>query len=110
MTARSIYRRPVESRWAYEKTSAIAATPWSLREVRFADGAEAATEPARREEGLLPIAFRINYADLVEHGFAVGCPQCEFNQEHKTSKAGITHSHAFRQRLLDAFMATPTAT
>ena len=63
------------NRWSCEKIFAIPATHWSLREkadlaVRFAEGAEVVVaEPRSHEVGPLPMAFRISYADLTQHGF-----------------------------------------
>ena len=70
-TARSINRKPAENRWVCKKISAIAAPPLSFcdkadPEVRFADGAEVATDPRRREEGPLPNTFRIGHAHFCE--------------------------------------------
>ena len=55
----------------------------------------------------LPKAFRINYSDLVTHGFTEGCQQCDHNAISKKSKAGLTHTAACRTRMLEALMSTP---
>ena len=109
-TARSLHRRPLENRWSFSKLSALSATPWSQREkpeleVRFQDGER--EEARKRTELPLPKAFRITYGDLVEHGFTVGCKQCEYNEVNQRSKPGVSHSNICRRRLLDALMTTP---
>ena len=109
--ARSIYRRPLENRWVPDRTMSLTATPWLIRNkadvtASFPDVAgEEAPAPRRIES--MPRAFRINYQDLVTHGFTDGCPQCEHNARHQTGKKGTTHTQACRQRMLDALMSTP---
>ena len=89
----------------------LTATPWLIRNradvtASFPDVAgEEAPAPRRIES--MPRAFRINYQDLVTHGFTDGCPQCEHNARHQTGKKGATHTQACRQRMLDALMSTP---
>ena len=109
---RSIYRRPAENRWNFERVARIAATPWSTREkpevgVEFADKNAESAEARGRASTPLPQAFRINYADLEEHGFTRECQQCEYNQFHRKSKTGLSHTATCRKRLLDALMTTP---
>ena len=73
--------------------------------MRFQDGER--EEARKRTELPLPKAFRITYGDLVEHGFTVGCKQCEYNEVNQRSKPGVSHSNICRRRLLDALMTTP---
>ena len=89
----------------------LIATPWSTRDksdatVSFKD---APTEEERRSKRIedVPKAFRINYGDLVQHGFTDGCPQCDHNAVHQKSKAGLSHTKVCRTRMLDALMNTP---
>ena len=76
-------------------------------------GARQSHAPHRHEEKVnkrtesVPKAFRINYSDLVAHGFTDGCPQCEHNSRTTRSKGGISHTEACRKRMLDALMSTP---
>ena len=65
VNVRSIYRRPAENRWSFERVARIAATPWSTRErpeveVEFADNNAESAEARRRALAPLPQAFRIN--------------------------------------------------
>ena len=108
VSARSLYRRPIANRWSLERISAIVATPWSLREkpdreVRLAENIEeqgTPAEPRSREIADLPKAFRIDYKDLVEHGFIAGCPQCERRRDTfgwlPPADDGCPHGHASR--------------
>ena len=66
----------------------------------------APTEEERRSKRIegVPKAFRINYSDLVQHGFTDGCRQCDHNAMHQKSKAGLPHTAVCRTRLLGAFM------
>ena len=64
---RSIYRRPAENRWSFERVARIAATPWSTREtpeVHFADNKAEPAEARRRAAAPLPQPFHINYLDF----------------------------------------------
>ena len=111
VTARSVYRRPMDVRWSFDRLLELKATPWSRREkpnleVRFSETG-AAPERRARDEIPLPRAFRITYGDLVEHGFTVECPQCMYNEQNQRSKPGISHSNICRQRLLDALLSIP---
>ena len=47
-------------------------------------------------EDPLPKSRRIGYNDLVEHGFAEGCAQCEHNDVFSRSKDGPSHTAACR--------------
>ena len=110
--ARSIYRRPAENRWNFERVARITATPWSTREkpeveVEFADKKAEPADAESRTMNPLPQAFRINYSDLEEHGFTRECQQCEYNQFHRKSRPGLSHTATCRKRLLDALMSTP---
>ena len=65
------------------RVSRLTATPWSTREkgdatVGFKDASPEEDTKHKRIEAV-PKAFRINYSDLVSHGFTDGCPQCEHN-------------------------------
>ena len=86
-----------------ERIARLTATPWSTRDksdvtVSFKDA------PTTSE---VPTACRINYRDLVNHGFTDGCPQCDHNAKFMKSKGGVTHTEKCRIRFLDALMATP---
>ena len=78
--SRSICRRPIPDRWSSEALAKIQATPWSTREttraeVRFHEqSAEAPAPESRVREP--PRRFRINLADLHEHGFTDSCANC----------------------------------
>ena len=105
---RSLCRRPAESRWNFDAISKIAATPWSTRDkpevaVQFQDASEQKEVTVRN---LCPMskAFRINYADLMAHGFAKDCPPCDHNIFHQKSETGHVHTTACRRRILDALM------
>ena len=109
---RALYRRPAANRWNHQKISDISSTPWSMREKtdelpKFVDKDEVDEAPARAPAAM-PRAFKINYKDLVEHGFTRGCPQCEHAEKFQRSKGGMSHSAACRHRLLEAFMQTPS--
>jgi hypothetical protein len=104
--ARSVYRRPLQNRSVSDRTMSLTATPWSERSkadvsASFPDVAnEEAAAPRRIET--MPRAFRINYQDLVNHGFTDGCPQCEHNARHQKSRKGDTHNQACRALMLEA--------
>ena len=98
---RILYRRPAESRWNFEAISKIAANPWSTRDkpevaMQFQDASEQ-KEVTVRNLCPIPKAFRINYADLMAHGFAKDCPQCDHNILHQKSKTGHVHTTACRR-------------
>ena len=111
VTARSIYRRPAASRWSVDRATGLTATPWSIRDrsdatVSFRD---APTEEEKKDKRIeaVPKAFRINYGDLVKHGFTEGFPQCDHNAIHKKSKPGVSHTKTCRERMLETLMGTP---
>ena len=109
VAARTIYRRPLENRWKPERIARMTATPWSTREksdvtVSFKDAPSEEEKAVKRIEGV-PKASRINYSDPVSHGFTDGCLQCEHNSRTTRSKGGISHTEAFRTRMLDALTA-----
>ena len=107
---RSIYRRPVPDRWSSDALAKIQATPWSTRdatqtEVRFHEhSAEPPAIEARAREP--PRRFRINLADLREHGFTDSCANCRHIQRYGKSAPGVQHSEACRERILDALSKT----
>jgi hypothetical protein len=78
----------------------LTATPWSLRDKPDATAifpdAVGEEVPAPRRVETMPRAFRINYGDLVNHGFTDGCPQCEHTAKFQKRKKGATHSQACR--------------
>ena len=108
---RSICRRPVPDRWSSEALAKIQATPWSTREttraeVRFHEqSAEAPAHEARVREP--PRRFRINLADLHEHGFTDSCANCRHIQRYDKSAPGVQHSETCRQRIIDAISKSP---
>jgi hypothetical protein len=73
VNARTIYRRPSENRWNLDRVSRLTATPWSTRDksdatVSFKD-ATPEEEAKQKQIEAVPKAFRINYSDLIKHGF-----------------------------------------
>ena len=101
----------MDVRWSFDKLSELQATPWSQRdkpnlEVRFPESG-AAPEQRSRDEIPLSKAFIIMYSDLLEHGFTVGCQQCEYNEMNQRSKPGLSHSNICRRMLLDVLLSSP---
>ena len=109
--ARSIYRRPLDNRWASDIAMSLTVTPWSLRSKPDASAvfpdAVGEEAPAPRRIETMPRTFRINYQDLVTHGFTDGCPQCDHNARHQHGKEGTAHTQACRARMFGALMSTP---
>ncbi len=107
-SARTIARRPLSMRWSAEAVMGVKATPWSLRdkpdvEVRID---EDPGERPPRAAPKVPRKFRLNYSDLIDHGFTVGCPQCAHSEIHHRSRDGLDHTTACRQRLMTEIMKT----
>ena len=107
VSCRSLYRKPIENRWAAERIMQLKSTQWTLRKraqlqalLRSAP-APSGDPPAPRTEGPLPKAFRISYNGLVEHGFLQGCPQRDHNVAHGRSQDGMSHAAECRASLLD---------
>ena len=91
--------------------SRLTATPWSTRDksdatVSFKD-ATPEEEAKQKQIEAVPKAFRINYSDLIKHGFTDHCPQCDHNARFMKSKGGVSHTAACRTRILNAMMSTP---
>ena len=107
VTSRSLARRPPDNRWSAENLAKIKATPWSERErpeveVRFQQEATADEDPAARPAPVAPRRFRINLSDLKRYGFTADCEQCKHAERYGMAKGGMMHSHACRERILEA--------
>ena len=91
VAARAIYRRPLENRWSVDRATSLTATPWSVREksdptASFKDApSEEEKEQEKKRIESVPKACRINYSDLMKHGFVRDCPQCDHNAVSKKS-------------------------
>jgi len=113
ITARSISRQPVPNRWSHEALSSLKSMPWSERqrhqpEVRFQDPA---AEPDEVPDTATPAQvrrFRINAADLREHGHTDGCPQCSHVQRYGKTRQGLQHNQTCRDRIVTAIGSTPS--
>ena len=79
VAARTIYRRPLENRWSVDRITRLVATPWSPGDKSDATATfkDAPTEEEKGNKRIesVPKAFRINYSDIVQHGFTDGFPQ-----------------------------------
>ncbi len=105
--SRSMTRKPLDQRWKPEGLAEITATPWSEREVRaprvrFQQPAEDPGPLIETAAPAAPRALRINKSDLITHGFAEGCPQCDCTQRYGKARPGGTHTAACRERLTEA--------
>jgi hypothetical protein len=110
-TARSIARRPILNRWSREKLMNITATPWSIRDkpettVRMAEP-RVNEQPKQNTPPPITREFRINKADLEEHGYTDGCPMCSHFERYGSRKGGERHTGRCRERLITAIATTP---
>ena len=104
-TSRATQRRPLENRWDEAAISQLATTPWQQRprrgpEVHFEVEAPRDKPVPDDRAPTNPRRMRLNLSDFLEHGFSVGCRQCEYMQRHRIAKGRLAHTDTCRARLM----------
>ena len=108
---RTFYRKPIENRWIQDGIFRLIETPWSLTSCADSETRPIAAKPkkeqlANNDMTPVPKAWKIGYADLMEHGFAEGCEQCFRNEICGKSKDGMSHTSKCTKRLFENHMKT----
>ena len=112
--ARTVRRKPPESRWDFKQVSEVMGTPW--KPYNFSDddklrirvpGVTDSTDTVERQpmpEGLPPKRVRIERRDLERLGYTPACPGC-YNAKH--GRAHRPHTQFCRDRVQQAMGTDP---
>ncbi len=109
---RSLQRVPPDNRWSPDLVAGIRSTPWSLHqrpeiEATLPEGAEPPPDPVGDRPPPMPRNFRITTQRLRDDwGFTMGCPQCDWTRLHGERRAGMAHSKACRDRIMEVLGST----
>ena len=112
--ARTVRRKPPESRWDFQQVSDVMGTPWKPYNFTEDDklrvrlpGMTDSSDPVERQpvaEDLPPKRVRIERRDLERLGYTPGCPGC-YNAKHR--RAHRPHTQFCRDRIQRAMQSDP---